>query len=50
MNELRNLVNVCEYKDKVDDGIQTNEIVVRVCALLWSEVYWLILLGISCLK
>jgi hypothetical protein len=34
MNELRNLVNVCEYKDIVDDGIQTNEIVVRVCALL----------------
>jgi hypothetical protein len=34
MNELRNLINVCEYKDIVDDGIQTNEIVVRVCALL----------------
>jgi hypothetical protein len=34
MNELKNLVNVCEYKDIIDDGIQTNEIVVGVCALL----------------
>ena len=34
MNELRKLINVCEYKDIIDDGIQTNEIVVGVCALL----------------
>jgi hypothetical protein len=34
MNELRNLVNVCEYIDIVVDGIQTNKIVVEICALM----------------
>ena len=33
-NGLRKLINVCEYKDIIDDGTQTNEIVVEVCALM----------------